>query len=461
MVRLLAWCSMWWLALGLVVGCGATLGDHHDLPDPTVPGPPTTGPPVPGRPDPDPPPTAPAGTQRVSLRTDGGLPDGDSWGTAISADGRVVAFTSAATNLVDDDANGVHDVFVHDRSTGTTTRVSIAHGGGDADGASGGAQLSGDGRFVAFTSAATNLVADDTNGVDDVFVHDRATGSTVRVSVATGRAQLEHPSRLRHFTSDGLTVAFTTSLPSNEPPSHEWDEGDTILQIREVLEDVTEVVLLPPSFSPGRAFSGDGRWLAGYADGQVAVYDRTTGAFEAVSVSTGGVPGDLSGEATLSEDGRFVAFESIGHFLIEPHMQLPGSAWNVFLRDRTESVTRLVSSRADGLGPAGDFSFRPVVDASGRYVVFTSLAKDLGPEVDYVGWSLFVRDQLDGVTVRVPVSSGPGPGSPFSYALSGDGHHVVFLYGLALVEDAGDRPKGVDGLDEHPDGFLEVYVHTF
>jgi Tol biopolymer transport system component len=112
---------------------------------------------------------------------------GDSVLAAISADGRLVVFQSEATNLVAEDTNDLRDIFVHDRVTGTTSRVSVATGGTQALG--GGAarpQVSADGQVVAFESAAINLVRDDTNEVTDVFVHDRATGITTRVSRLPG-----------------------------------------------------------------------------------------------------------------------------------------------------------------------------------------------------------------------------------------------------------------------------------
>src|SRR5438132_6325767 len=123
-------------------------------------------------------------TERVSVASDGTQGDGTSSSSALSADGRFVAYHSAATTLVAGDTNGATDVFVHDRQTGTTERVSVASGGTQGNGISAAPALSGDGRFVAFHSTATNLVAGDTNGAPDVFVHDRQAGTTERVSVA-------------------------------------------------------------------------------------------------------------------------------------------------------------------------------------------------------------------------------------------------------------------------------------
>jgi len=131
-------------------------------------------------------------TTRVSVATGGEQANGPSQDDepGISADGRFVAFISEATNLVPGDTNGVKDIFVHDRQTGETTRVSVATGGGQANGPSEGQPaLNGSGRFVVFSSEASNLVPGDTNGEDDVFVHDRQTGETTRVSVATGGGQ--------------------------------------------------------------------------------------------------------------------------------------------------------------------------------------------------------------------------------------------------------------------------------
>src|SRR5205814_1263965 len=127
---------------------------------------------------------------------------------AISADGRFVAFVSAATNLVPGDTNGLSDVFVHDRRTRRTERVSVDSAGTQADGASASPALSADGRFVAFSSSATNLVPGDTNGQADVFVHDRRTGTTERVSVDSAGTGANGWSERPSISADGRFVAF-------------------------------------------------------------------------------------------------------------------------------------------------------------------------------------------------------------------------------------------------------------
>src|SRR5207253_4573444 len=134
-------------------------------------------------------------TVRVSVASDGTEGNDVSMGSALSADGRFVAFDSAATDLVAGDTNLVSDVFVHDRQTGTTERVSVASDGAQGNGSSGllsfafPPALSADGRFAAFLSSATNLAAGDTNGATDVSGHDRPTGTTERVSGASGGAK--------------------------------------------------------------------------------------------------------------------------------------------------------------------------------------------------------------------------------------------------------------------------------
>src|SRR5262249_4706953 len=127
---------------------------------------------------------------RVSVAT-GGVQSvgGPSSVPTISGNGSVVVFLSGATNLVPNDTNGVPDVFVHDRGTGVTTRVSVDSAGTQANGGSDTPGMSADGRFVVFSSDATNLVPNDTNGAADIFLHDRQTGVTSRISVSSGGAQ--------------------------------------------------------------------------------------------------------------------------------------------------------------------------------------------------------------------------------------------------------------------------------
>jgi hypothetical protein len=185
---------------------------------------------------------------RVSVSSDGAQADGPSERPRISGDGRYVAFVSAATNLVAGDTNGVADVFVHDRDPDgdevldeidarATFRVSVASDGQQADAASGQPDLSGDGLWVAFVSAATNLVGGDTNGVDDVFLHHWPSGQTRRVSVASDGTQANGASRAPAVSAGAQRTVFAsdaTNLVGNDTNGvrdvflHERGDGSTV-----------------------------------------------------------------------------------------------------------------------------------------------------------------------------------------------------------------------------------------
>ncbi len=128
---------------------------------------------------------------RLSLSSAEEQGNRDSQDASSSADGRWVAFSSRAKNLVPGDSNYVQDVFVRDRESGETSRISVASDGREAYADSGKPSISGDGRFVAFESKAKNLVPGDTNKKPDVFVHNRDTGETVRLSIASRRRASE------------------------------------------------------------------------------------------------------------------------------------------------------------------------------------------------------------------------------------------------------------------------------
>jgi Tol biopolymer transport system component len=147
-------------------------------------------------------------TTRVSVASDGTQADGLSVFSTLSADGRYVAFESSSSNLVSGDTNGTNDVFVHDRQTGETTRVSVNATGVEGNDGSGGPVLSADGRYIAFASAASNLVNGDTNAVADIFVRDRQTGETTRVSVNATGVEGNDGSGGPVLSADGRYVAF-------------------------------------------------------------------------------------------------------------------------------------------------------------------------------------------------------------------------------------------------------------
>ena len=149
-------------------------------------------------------------TVRVSVDSAGTQGNDTSSNPSLSATGRVVAFQSFATNLVAGDTNEVSDVFVHDRRTGQTVRVSVDSAGIQGNSSSFDPSISANGRWVAFQSFATNLVAGDTNGDRDIFVHDLTTGETTRVSVNSAGLQGNSESFFASISATGRVVAFTS-----------------------------------------------------------------------------------------------------------------------------------------------------------------------------------------------------------------------------------------------------------
>jgi Tol biopolymer transport system component len=322
-------------------------------------------------------------TRRASLSTESAAADGASMGPALSADGRFVAFESAAENLVDDDTNGVPDVFVRDLVSGTTTRVSVSSEGVGGDGRSYDATITGDGRFVAFASEATDLVEGDTNAFADVFLHDRDSGATTRVSVAPDGAQVACNSWDPTISDDGSTLSFTSG-------------GDG---------------LVPGDEAP---------WAGVFA------LDVGTGAIERVSVSSDGTALDGVAEMSdLSADGRFVTFVSdAGDLVAEDTNGID----DVFVRDRSEGTTTRVSASSAGVQATG-YSGAPSMSGDGRYVAFFSLATDLVAHDDNDRFDVFLHDREDGETSLVSVGAAgeQADGNSGSPSVSGDGRYVAYV----------------------------------
>jgi Tol biopolymer transport system component len=155
-------------------------------------------------------------TARVSVSSVG-VEGNSSDSSSISDDGRYISFTSFASNLVPADANGVDDVFLPDRRDGTTSRVSVSSTGAELYGPSFGAAISADGRFVAFTTGSANAVPSHRNGVPDVFVRDRRTGTSTQVSRSTDRTQANNTSGGGSISTDGRRVAFLSHATNLVP----------------------------------------------------------------------------------------------------------------------------------------------------------------------------------------------------------------------------------------------------
>jgi len=328
-------------------------------------------------------------TIRVSVDSSGNQGNGSSEDPSISSDGRYVAFHSWASNLVAGDTIGAQDIFFHDSVTGETSRVSVDSSGNQGNGHSFSPSISSDGRYVAFWSMAGNLVPGDTNGDVDVFVHDTVTGETSRVSVDSSGNQGNGFSYWPSISSDGRFVAFV-SWASNlvaGDTNGAWDVfvHDTVTgETSRVSVDSSGNQGNGDSFSP--SISSDGRYVAfhSWASNLVAgdknevndvfVHDTVTGVTTRVSVNSSGKQGKGSSEnPSISSDGRFVAFHSNATNLVAGDTN---GAYDVFFHDTVTGVTSRVSVDSSG-NQGDDVSYSPSISSDGRYVAFSSEATNL------------------------------------------------------------------------------------
>jgi Tol biopolymer transport system component len=380
---------------------------------------------------------------RVSVSSSEAQANSYSRSADISADGRYVVFRSEASNLVAGDTNGAEDIFLRDQQAGETARISISSGGAQANDGSYFPAISADGRFVAFDSDATNLVGGDTNGVTDIFVRDRQTGLTSRVSVRSDGAQgndvsdsylsMSADGRFIAFNSDATNLAAEDTNSASDIFVHDRQTGVT----ERISLDSAEAQANGGSFDP--SMSADGRYVAfssgatnlaaGDTNGRVDIFvrDRLMGVTTRVSVNSNGVQVDRDArEASISGDGRFVAFSSDARNMLDeeaygyPH---------VYIHDRQTGATTLASITPDGYQMVG-WSTMPDLSSDGRYLAFEF--EDRGDGIAFT--SIHVHDRLTGLTTRVSGSGGSEEDSSFGPVLSADGHFIAFAsYNKRLV----------------------------
>lgn len=291
---------------------------------------------------------------------------------SISGDGRFVAFVSGATNLVPGDTNGLNDVFVLDRTTAGVTRVSVSSTGGQSSltGVSSplslfapgvfSPTLSADGRYVAFYSPLTGLVPGDTNGVYDVFLHDRVTKATRRVSVSSAGLQGDSSTTLSNqgsrnpaLSANGRFMAFTSDA-SNLVPG-DTNSLDDVFWRDNLTGEVKRITTVGNTSVGKLDISADGRYVTYYssAGGGLLVYDNQTQLTS--PIATGGV------DPAISADGRYVTFSANNQVLVN---------------DRQTGVTSTVSVSNAGVVGNG-LSVLPSISADGTVVVFDSSATNL------------------------------------------------------------------------------------
>jgi Tol biopolymer transport system component len=371
---------------------------------------------------------------RVSVASDGTQANGRSSDPSISRDGRYTAFSSLASNLVADDTNERNDVFVHDLVTRETTRVSVSSERAQAEGGSSEPHISADGRYVAFVSHASNLVPDDNNGVADIFVHDLATGETTRVSVSSTGDEGNGKSYTPYISGDGRYVTFVSTANNLVPNDTNSCE---------------------PAFS--------------HADGHcpdVFVHDRETGRTELVSVNSDGR--QVNGESgyrsrpSISDDGRFVAFnrwdvDSPFAFVLD----------RVWIRDREDRTTTTVSVVEYG---GWQHSWQPSISADGLRIAYQSMtqsaisgeASRCRAQTGIHCTHIYVHNRGSGETIRASVDSQGRQGldgNSDTPRISADGNLVVFSSTASnLVPDDTNNHCGFAGQQANK-SCSDIFVH--
>ncbi|MEP7054292.1 MAG: fibronectin type III domain-containing protein [Actinomycetota bacterium] len=389
------------------------------------------------------------GTTELVSVANGGTPTNNSslpGNDSMSADGRYVAFSSFASNIVPGDTNNFDDIFVLDRTSAVVRRVSVSGSGLQANGASLWPTMSADGRFVAFVSYATNLVVGDTNGAGDVFEADLTTGLLSRMSVTSSGAQAGGGDDPR-LSADGRYLVFSSGAA-------DLIAGDTNASVDVFLSDrltgIVRRISLTSSGTQGDGYSylprisADGRFVSmtsvatnlvsGDTNGVEDIYvvDLSSGDISRASVAaTGAEGGDGSPLSAISADGRYVAFISFADNLVPGDTYFTG---DLFVKDRTTGAVTWLSSGLGGVGGDGP-SDQPSISADGRYVGFVSSASNLVAGDTNGAADVFVADRTASTVIRASVANDGSQLSTWSAGggISADGLQMSFRSDRANV----------------------------
>lgn len=417
------------------------------------------------------------GTQRISTDTGPAEANNASHSPSVSADGRWVAFVSEASNLVPHDINRKQDVFLRDTRTGRTVRVSVSSKGQQGNMPSYNPSISDDGRFVVFDSFASNLVRDDLNRRGDVFLYDRRSATTERISVGPGGAEATGHSGFASISGDGNVVVFESTAKELRKGGGRVTDVYALGRRSGKLDWVSRAPLggEPGGGSGNATVSRDGRFVA-FTSGasnlvpgdanqaeDVFVRDRRSGFTVRASMnSVGGEANAGSDLASISDDGRFVAFESTASSLtaLDPTSELvPGllresggigrdtdtnAVLDVFVHDLRTRRTERISVAHDGAQGTRE-SYSPSISGDGRYVAFASYADNLVPGDTNRAREVFLRDRVAGTTTRASVGAADAQANAGSSApaMTADGRGVVFVSDASNLV-TGDRNHEAD-----------------
>ncbi|MET9369133.1 hypothetical protein ABZY00_14940 [Streptomyces griseoflavus] len=401
-------------------------------------------------------PAAPAagpGTERVTLSATGEQGDGAAYGPRLSADGRFAAFSAEASDLVPGDTNGVTDVFVRDLREGTVERVDVGPDGTQADGDSTMLDISADGRHVLFRSRARNLVHWDNppadTGVHDIYLHDRRTGRTERISVGLDGGSAYAGGAV--MSADARHIAFSAKADRMETGPGDLFGAVYVLDRRTGTVERVSNRNRPTDQALLQDISADGRFVA-YSQtvprsshGATWVHDRRTGTEEQVNVRADGSPAQrYAVPASLSADGRTIAFQYWGDDLVPG--EEPGDDTHVYVRDLRGDVTRRVDA-----GPAGEHRPQePLLGPDGRYLAYRAQPRladgRLGPS------NVYLRDLRTGRTrlISESVASGPVTDAAVTVTWLGAGARRIGLGSASAHLVPGDTNGRHDGFVHRP-----------
>ncbi|OUC15999.1 MAG: hypothetical protein B0A82_03825 [Alkalinema sp. CACIAM 70d] len=411
----------------------------------------------------------------VSRTTSGNAGNGNSSAPMISGDGNFIVFTSSASDLVAGDTNNQADIFLYDRSTGTVQLVSKV-GATLANGASANPVISNDGQYVVFTSAASNLVANDNNNAQDVFLWNRSTGTIQLVSKTGSGSSGNAASDNAIISANGQYVVFTST--ASNLVAGDTNGVQDVFAFNTQTGAVTLLSTGSGGISNGTSLSpvisDDGRYVAFVSDGTNLVANDTNGAQDVfrydlqaasnpltlVSVNTSGNAGITTGTPitlgsyapTISADGNFIAFVSTASDLTTTP-DANGNTPDVFVRNMQTGQTALVSVNSAGTGSGnGSGSLNPVISADGRYVAFVSTASDLVTgDTNGNVQDVFVRDTVTGRTRLISVDeldTQSGNAASNDPTLSRNAAYIAFTSNASnLVDDDLNRASDVFGTE--------------
>jgi len=387
---------------------------------------------------------------RINLAANGEQGNGHSDKPTISADGRFIAFESFASNLVANDTNEKTDIFVYDSSTKQITLVSVSSNGTQANSAAYFAAISGDGRYVTFSSIASNLVANDTNNYSDLFLHDMQTKETKRISFGFDGSQASGPSSSRASISyDGRYVTFQSD--ASNLAENDFNNATDVFMYDNVTQTISRISISSEgvasnSTSLAPAISGDGRLVVfrSFASNLVPddsnnqfdifLHDRQTSQTTRISMASDGSQSNGNSlSVNISEHGRHITFLSDATNLVPNDTN--GNR-DIFLYDRETKELKLVNATANGVQANGTSDEVAPISAIGRSIVFQTKAKNL------------VQDDLDGtndivlrdfslnnlILMSRPLNSTAPKAASYFPNISSNGRYIVFSsYSFSLI----------------------------